>query len=423
MGGDPVLAAPPEYRWPIVTEQDIKLVTEMLGRAEIAYVGQEGQVRDLEERFCDYLGVSHALAVNSGTNALHSAYFGIELRPGDEVLAPTYTFMSTVTPLFAVNAVPVLIDADEWTGNLDPSLLEAHITPRTRAIVVTHMNGFPVDMAAVVRVARKHDLKLVEDCSLAHGAVSNGQQVGTFGDAAAFSLQSNKHVTAGTGGILVTNDARVHERAVLLGHFLDRSRSDVRSVEYLPFVPTGFGFNNRIHPVGAALAVASLGRLDEVIAQRCRNAEQLDALLAGIDGVQPPVREAHVDRPSPYGYQPLYHPEELDGLPIELFVRAAAAEGVPVARAKTPPLHRMPAFQRRDTGLGTYGHFGFQGVEYRVYRDGELPRSEAYVSRVLRFPAYPQDEYSAQELFVAALKKVGRNAGALVRWARREGLA
>ncbi len=420
LGGEPVLDTVPDNPWPIVTDEDVKVVLDMLGRGEIAYVGREGRVRELEERFAEYLGVRYALAVNSGTNALHSAYFGIGLEPGDEVLAPTYTFISTVTPLLAVNAVPVLVDADEWTGNLDPAGLEAHITPRTRAIVVTHVNGFPVDMPAVMRVARAHGLTVVEDCSLAHGAVCDGRLVGGFGDAAAFSLHSNKHVTAGTGGILVTGDTRVYERAVLLGHFLDRSRTDVHSAEHLPFVPTGFGLNNRIHPLGAALALGSLARLEEVLAARCRNAEQLDRLLAGIPGLRPPVRGPHVDRPAFYGYQPLYLPEELDGLPIELFVRAAAAEGVPVGRAKTPPLHRMPAFQRPDNGMGTFGHFGLRGGGYHVYRDGDLPASEAYVARVLRLPSYSREESAAQERFAVALDKVARYAGALMDWAAGE---
>ncbi|MFI7110338.1 DegT/DnrJ/EryC1/StrS family aminotransferase [Nonomuraea sp. NPDC050227] len=420
LGGRPVLEQAPPNRWPIVTDADIKVATELLERGEISYVGRQGKVFELEEMFQQYLGVEFALAANSGSSALHSAYFGLDLRPGDEVLAPTYTFISTVMPIFIVNAVPVLVDADEWTGNLDPSALEALITPRTRAIVVTHMNGYPVDMPAVMRVAQHHGLKVVEDCSLAHGAVCAGRKVGTFGNAAVFSLQSNKLVTAGNGGMLVTRDRRIYERAILLGHFLDRSRDDVHSEEYLPFVPTGFGLNNRIHPVGAALAIGSLGRLEEVLAARRANAELLDQLLVDVSGLHPPVRQPHMERPVHYGYQPLYCPDELDGLPIDLFVRAAKAEGVPIAQARTPPLHRQPAFQRADTGIGTYGHFDRQGAHYRVYRDGDLPGSEAYVQRVLRMPAYSTVETPAHELFAQALAKVAANAEALRNWARHE---
>ncbi|MGW4790867.1 DegT/DnrJ/EryC1/StrS family aminotransferase [Nonomuraea sp. NPDC004297] len=420
LGGEPVLRNPPTYQWPIVSEQDIHVVIELLRRAEISYVGSRGKQRELEERFADYLGVQHALAVNSGTSALHSAYFGIGLEPGDEVLVPSYTFISTVTPLFAVNAVPVLVDVDEWTGNLDPALLEEQITERTRAITVTHINGHPANMPAIMAVARRHGLKVIEDCSLAHGARCAGRWVGTFGDAAAFSLQSNKLVTAGTGGILVTDDDRVHERAILLGHFLTRAEEDVHLADLLPHVPTGWGLNYRIHPVGAALAVESLARLEDALIVRQRSCEHLDQLLADTSALRPPVRQPHMTRIAHYGYRALYLPEQLDGLPIELFVRAIAAEGVPASLSQTQPLHRKPVFQRDDNETGTFGPKARGGARYRMYRDGDLPSSEAYARRVVRLPAYPSNESAAQELFVVAIDKVIRNAGALRDWGRRE---
>lgn len=420
LGGEPVLSDTPAYRWPIVTEGDIAVVTELLRRGEIAYVGSRGKQRELEERFAAQIGTRHALAVNSGTSALHSAYFGIGLEPGDEVLVPTYTFISTVTPLFAVNAVPVLVDADEWTGNLDPALLEERITDRTRAVVVTHTNGYPADMPAIMAVARRRGLKVVEDCSLAHGAECAGRPVGSFGDAAAFSLQANKLVTGGTGGIMVTDDDRVHQRAVLLGHFLTRAEEDVHSADLLPYVPTGWGLNYRIHPVGAALAVESLARLEDTLAVRRRNCEHLDRLLADTAGIRPPVRQPHMTRIAHYGYRALYRPEQLDGLPIGLFTRALAAEGVPASLAQTRPLHLKPAFQRDDNGTGTFGAAARGGAPYRVHRAGDLPRSEAYAGRVIRLPAYPSDESAAQERFAVAIDKVVRNADALRERAHRE---
>src|SRR5258708_1290783 len=205
LGGKPVLRQHPSYTWPPITPQDAQLVADMVLRGELSYYGREGHARELEDKFAAYLGVQHCLATSSGTAALHSAFFGLGLEPGDEVVAPTYTFLATVMPLFVANGIPVLVDAERTTGNLDPAQLEQHVTDRTRAIVVTHLWGNPVDMLAVMDVARRHRLAVVEDCSHAHGARCNGRPVGTFGDVSVFSLQGKKLVAAGQGGLLVTN--------------------------------------------------------------------------------------------------------------------------------------------------------------------------------------------------------------------------
>jgi len=176
LGGDPVVPNAPSVRWPPVTEDDARLVADMALAGELSYYGRrEGHVRELEDKFNAYLGTRYALATSSGTAALHSAYFGLGLEPGSEVLAPTYTFLATVMPLFVVNAVPVLVDADPTTGNIDPGDLERHVTDRTRAIVVTHLWGNPVDMPAIMEIARRRGLMVVEDCSHAHGATCDGR--------------------------------------------------------------------------------------------------------------------------------------------------------------------------------------------------------------------------------------------------------
>ena len=161
------------------------------------------------------------------------------------------------------------------------------------------------------------------------------------------------------------------------------------------------------------LAVAALGRLEETIAARAANFDLLDALLDDIPGVRPPARPSHMTRPVHYSYQPRYVPEELDGLPIEVFTKAVAAEGVPLTRPKSPPLHCLPAFARTDLGMRTYGHFGHQGATYRTYAPGDLPASEAYVAHALRLPAYTDDVRPYVERVAAAFAKVARNAATL----------
>ncbi|MFI9504916.1 DegT/DnrJ/EryC1/StrS family aminotransferase [Nocardia sp. NPDC052566] len=406
LGGTPVVDRIPALGPPPVGDRELALIADMVRRGETAYVGREGQVGLLEREFERYTGSTYALAVNSGTSALYSAFFGIGLTPGDEVLAPTYTFLATVMPVFTVNAVPVLVDVDASTGNVDPADLERHITSRTRAIVVTHLNGVPVDMGRVMAIARRHDLAVVEDCSQAHGAVCSGTNVGRFGDVGAFSLQAKKTVTAGTGGILVTDTQRVYERAVMLGHFLARAEEDVRSEEYARFATTGFGHNLRMHPLGAVLARASLSGLDEVLAVRQRNYERMDRLLTGIPGIRPPVRHDYMDRLSYYSYQPLYVPEELDGLPIETYVEAVVAEGVPLSRVRSGAMHQQSVF--RDPAWHTQT-FGSSAARYRQYRGDEFPGAASYLAHALRLPVYSVDIRPDLDRWAEALAKVAAN--------------
>ncbi|MFI6776094.1 DegT/DnrJ/EryC1/StrS family aminotransferase [Nocardia sp. NPDC050412] len=412
LGGAPVVDRVPSIMPPAVGNSDLDLIADLVRRGETAYVGHEGQVGAFEEEFKRYAGTTHALAVNSGTSALYSAFFGIGLTAGDEVLAPTYTFLATVMPIFAVNAVPVLVDVDASTGNLDPDDMERHVTSRTRAIVVTHLNGVPADMDVIMPMARRHGLAVVEDCSQAHGAVCSGMNVGSFGDAGAFSLQAKKTVTAGTGGILITDNQRVYERAVMLGHFLDRAEEDVRSAEYAQFATTGFGLNLRMHPLGAVLARSSLRQLDDILTVRQRNYEHMDRLLTEIPGVQPPVRRAYMDRVSHYSYQPLYRSDELGGLPIDTYTKAVAAEGVPLSRPRSGAMHQQPAFQDPAWDSQT---FSTAASRYRRYRGDEFPGSATYLAHALRLPVHSIDIRPDLDRWAEALSKVAANVDKLKR--------
>ncbi|MEV0135511.1 DegT/DnrJ/EryC1/StrS family aminotransferase [Dactylosporangium sp. NPDC050688] len=415
LGGTPVAGAAPAWTWPPIDQDDARVLGEMALRGELSYYGREGCVRDLEDRFAEYIGVPHALATTSGTTALHSAYFGLGLGPGDEVLAPTYTFLATVMPLFVVNTVPVLVDADPHTGNIDPADIERHITARTRAIVVTHVWGNPVDMPAVMDIADRHGLRVIEDCSHAHGAKCAGRKVGSFGDVAVFSLQGKKLVAAGQGGLMLTRHREVFERAVLLGHFKVRAEQQVHSPAYRPYVETGFGLNYRMHPLAGAIALRQFDRLEEYIAGRRHNFDYLTAELADLPGVRPPAAGAHVDRQVYYSYKPRYRPEELDGLPVDVFVAALRAEGVPVERYRAVPLHQERIFQDPSPPLLSHGdpqRFA-GGADRRVYRTGDLPQSEAYAADLLSLPAYTEPDRALMDRFAAGFRKVSRQYRAL----------
>ncbi|MFF5563258.1 DegT/DnrJ/EryC1/StrS family aminotransferase [Streptomyces sp. NPDC012623] len=413
-GGEPALPEPVTMRWPLINEADVARVADAARRGEISYDASEGLVAELESMFRARLGRPYALATSSGTAALHSAFFGLGLGRGDEVLAPTYTYLATVMPIVACNATPVLVDAEPDTGNIDLDDAERHVTPRTRAMVVTHLSGHPVDMERAMRFARRHGLKVVEDCSQAHGAASAGAQVGTRGDVAAFSLQGRKLVAAGEGGMLVTSDTCTYERAVMLGHFAARSEQEVRTPRRVPFAKLGYGLNYRMHPLGAALALGQMERLDQHLDWRAATFAAFDELLRETPGLDPAPRQTHVTRHAGYSYQPLYDPAAWGGLPRSVFIEALRAEGVPATVPSSQPLHREAFFTHAETGIETFA----VAPDRHLYRAGELPRSEGYVASAWRLPAYPRP-LSAERLagFAEAFRKVAAGAAELRRHA------
>lgn len=422
LGGEPAVTLHHAWRWPPVTDEEIQTVTDMMRRGELSYYGREGEVARLEDAFCAYLGVRYGLAVSSGTAALHSAFFAAGLRPGDEVLAPTYTFLATVMPIFVANGVPVLVDAEPDTGNADPADIERRVTPRTKALVITHMWGQPCDMDTIVAVARRHNLVLIEDCSHAHGASYNGRKVGTFGDIAIFSFQAKKLVSAGQGGILVTDNQEMFERAVLLGHFKVRSFQDVLSQTYRPYASTGFGLNYRMHSLAAAMARIQLGYLETRIAARHANFDPFSAALQDIPGVQPPVVPTYTTRHALYSYKPLYRPEDVGGLPIDAYVAALRAEGVDIERSETVPLHKEPIFRNEPDPMLTYGHLGELGVgsPRPRYNDGDFPGSEQYAARALVLPAFTEPVGELLEQYLGAFRKVADQSDRLATYWRNQ---
>lgn len=269
LGGPSVITAlHPHFVWPKITQEKINATVKQVASGEISIYDDSGIIKELEDSFCVYYNLPYGIATNSGTTALLSAFFGCGIGPGDEVIAPTYTFLATVTPILHVNAIPVLVDCDAVTGNISPQEIRKNITCKTKAIVITHIWGHPCEMDEILAIAIENNLFLIEDCSHAHGACYKNQKVGTFGDVACFSLQGNKIVSAGEGGILLTKSLEIYERATLLGHYRNRSEQCVKSNFYKQFTKTGYGLKLRMHPVGAALALIDFKNLEHNILGR-----------------------------------------------------------------------------------------------------------------------------------------------------------
>jgi len=241
-------------------------------------------------------------------------------------------------------AMPVFADMDPVTLTVDPQSVRRLVTERTRAIAVTHMWGHPANMGALSQIATEASVPLIEDCSHAHGATINGRKVGTFGAVACFSLEGHKPMVAGEGGVLLTNSREVYERAMMLGHFGRRIKDEVHDEQLRPFVETGFGHKYRMHPLGAAIALVQLSRLDARNDQRTFNLDLLSDLLRSVPGIRPPVTMPGYSRGGWYGFKPQYVAEELGDLPKESFMAALRAEGVQIKNPGSPPLHMLPLF-------------------------------------------------------------------------------
>lgn len=419
LGGAPAVTRPlPHEVWPPPAGEAELAELARQRDTDISIKGSSGPVKALEDAFLAFLdhGARWAVTFNSGTSALLAAYFALGVREGVEVVGPALTYHAALSPVFALRGDVVLADIDPVTRCLDPYALEAAITERTKVVTLVHQWGHPGDVDAVLALARKYGLKVVEDCSHAHGSRYRGRPVGTFGDAAVFSLQANKAVYAGEGGILVTSDAGVHDRATLLGHYRDRSREEVTEAALRAHWVTGFGLKLRISPFNAIVARHALAAFPARMADRHRCLRHLGELLAEVPYLEPVRVPGHVDMGAWYGYKPLYRPEALGGIDRSVLIAALRAEGLETGAPSGPRLGTLPLYSAAENPL-------FPGVPKRP--SGPMPGSHAaHVERhALSLPTFtdwPADRPLIEE-YAAGFRKIARHADALVRYAAGEG--
>lgn len=264
---------------PVVDEEEIAAVTAAIKRGEIS--GSFGEsIPRFEEAFADYCGCKYGIAVSSGTAALHLAVAALDFKPGDEILVSASTNIATALAAYHNHLVPVPVDSEPRTWNLNLDLIEDLITPRTRAIIPVHLFGHPVDMDRLCQLARKHNLVVIEDCAESHGATCHGRMTGSFGEMGCFSFYANKVITTGEGGMIVTNNAELAEKLKLLrnlGFTTPRFRHEVA------------GYNFRIAAYQAAMGLVQCNKIEKVIEQKLRVAETYNRLLKKVRGLQLPA--------------------------------------------------------------------------------------------------------------------------------------
>lgn len=363
----------PHYTWPML-DTALKDVYAKTFLSDISYYGKSGNILRLENKFASYLGAKYALSVASGTVSVFLACLALGLSSDDEVLLPVATFPTLAAALLSAGVKIRLCDIDPYTGNISIRSLKEQITSKTKAVLVTHLWGLPVDMPSVRQICGESHIYVIEDCSHAYGARREGQLVGTFGDIACFSLQANKAVYAGEGGMLVTSSREFYERAVVFSSSANRVLDCVKDTEYLKFWGTGLGTKLKMNPMGAPLALKSLSNLEDVLRRRETRARIID------DAVRDCPVFFVVDERTPR-YQRVYYTHKLvlaDGYVEyrDLMLRMLIQRGLDAAVTSFIPLYQHELSS--DSRIVNAG-LNFEGAQ-------------AYYRRIISIPAFVYED-------------------------------
>ncbi len=324
---------------PDIVEADIEAVTAVLRTSRLS-LGP--QLEAFEAAMASYTGVSHAVAVSSGTAALHLSLLALGVRPGDEVIVPSFTFIAVANAVRYVGAQPVFADIDADTLNLAPASVEAAITPRTRALIVVHTFGRAADLALLLDIARRYSLRVIEDASEALGAEINGRRVGSFGDAGIFAFYPNKQITTGEGGIVVTGDTQLAQRIAALrnqGRYPAGPGSDPQSSW---FDHTELGYNYRLGEMECALGLSQLARIDSILARREAIARRYCELLAGVPNLLLPAMDVPGQRLSWFVFV-VRLAERCASDARDRLMQSLARAGIATGRYFAP-IHLQPAY-------------------------------------------------------------------------------
>jgi dTDP-4-amino-4,6-dideoxygalactose transaminase len=383
-------------QWPIAGPEEEKALLEVLHSGKwcrVTHQDRPSKVDEFENAFARYQDAKFGIAVTNGTQALEIAFKAAGVKPGDEVIVPALTFVATATAAILVNAVPVIVDADPETYNISPDAIEAAITDKTRVICPVHNGGYAADMDRIMAIAREHNLMVVEDCAHAQGTQWKGKGVGSIGHFGCFSFQQGKTMTAGEGGIILTNDEDLAAEAYSyhnIGRIANRPFTEFHKV----------ATNARMTEFQAAILLAQLSRMDEQVAIRERNTAYLAEGMREIPGLAPLERDPRMTRWCFYYWNFKYKQDEFAGLPRNTFIRALSAEGVRVGvGAHGGPIYRNPVLQGK--GLA------------RVCDCPEAQRIIDTEALSLAHSLFLGDR-AEMDLILAAMRKIRENVGELL---------
>lgn len=373
-------------------------------------------VNRLEQQWCDYYGATYAVSMNSATSGLYAAIGALGLGYGDEIIVSPYTMTACATCALVYGAIPIFADVQLGTGCLDPASIEEHVTPRTRAIVVVHQFGIPADMDPIMALARKHGLKVIEDCAQAHGAEYRGRMVGTIGDIGVFSLNVNKTIQAGEGGVCLTNDPDLRYRMALIRNHGEAVVGDAAYENISNII----GFNYRFTEIGAVIASEQLTKLKRLNDIRLSYVQALSEALSRYPFLVPPPACSHAAfgtglctscRATYYVYPLRFVPDQCGVIRAE-FARALRAEGILFSEGGVRPLYFLPVYQTKQAFKHGYPFAAPEnrGIETN-YELGACPRAERLYSEQMLVNEHVRLPHTLEDVMdiALAIEKVARD--------------
>jgi 3-amino-5-hydroxybenzoate synthase len=392
--------------WPWYDEEEERALQEVL-RSRQWWRTPGTKTLLFEQAFASYHQAKYGIAITNGTHALEVVLSALGIGFGDEVILPDFTFVATASAVLSTGAIPVLVDVMDGTYCIDPDQVETAITDRTRAIIAVHMGGNPADLDRLVQISERHAIPLLEDSSHAHGTEWKKRKVGTFGIAGTFSFQASKLMTAGEGGMILTNEQAFEEKA--------RSVHDCGRLPGKWFYDHyNYGSNYRLSEWQGAVLGVQLGRLKAQGNKRFAQARLLDRLLKDIEGITPQILDKRCTHNGHYAYIFHYDSKAFGGLSRELFIEALKAEGIP-EQASYPPIHALDLFSG-----GAYRLRLLPGDRRSQERMDEILKrtfpvtdKAAYETVWIPHFAFLGDEQDVQEI-AEAIGKIQRHASELV---------
>jgi len=409
-GGTPAIENPPEkelFGWPIITEEDEAAALEVIRNN--SFSGTD-ITEKFQEEFARWQQRKYAIAYTNGTMSLTAAMFAIGLGAGDEIICPTKTYWASISQAINFGASAVFCNINDMLS-MDPNDLERCITPRTKAIMVVHYVAYPCDMDAIMAIARKHNLLVIEDVSHAQGGLYKGKKLGTFGDVAAMSLMSMKSFAAGELGIFVTDNRKYYERAMAFGHYERNNANYIKESEDLkPYYHIALGgMKGRANQVCTAIARVQLKYYDERCVEIRKAMNYFWDLLEGLPGIQ----AIRVDESTGsnmagwYAAQGVYHPEQLQGLSVKRFCEALRAEGISSWDGCNYCLHTHEFFKTFDMiHAGKPGRIAYNDHDVREDDDKLKPSETKYCFSVPWFKHYDKEWIKK---YAGAIRKVVDN--------------
>ena len=391
-------------KWPQYDAAEEKALMEVL-HSGVWWRTPGTQTLAFEQEFAAYHQAKHGIACTNGTAALEVVMAALGIGLGDEVIIPDHTFVATASAVLFTGAMPVMVDVDPHTYCIDPAAVERAITPRTKAVAAVHLAGHPADLDRLQEICKARNLFLIEDSAHAHGSEWKGRKVGAIGTVGTFSFQASKLMTAGEGGMIITNDDAL---AVRLRSVHDCGRMPGEWF-YAHFI---YGSNYRLSEWQGAVLRQQLSRLEQQGIIRSRNASYLDHELAKIEGVRPQSLDPRVTRNGHYCYIFHYDAAAFNGLRTESFIEALNAEGIPT-QASYPPVHKLAVFQSGEFRKRLLPEHARQPFDFL---QAPFPNSQDATDNTvwLVHRTLLGDEQDCAEI-VAAVRKIQRFCGELVK--------